>query len=123
MIEKIINNKTRIKTLNGTYKIYNIHSDFFKIIYDDKTSIFFNASGKNGDLYFKIDHILKNGRGYFAQRYHYGYISLIRDISIILLHNNYLYDYEANETLLNVRAKKGYPEANKKYYIGEVLTA
>lgn len=112
-----------IITLNNKkYKIYqSIYG--FKIVIDKNAYICFEADGKNGGLCFKIKTLVKNNRAYTAQRYLYKYIPFIREISFILCINNYLWDYELNEPLMESREKRGYNKNFSDYtqsFIGAI---
>lgn len=65
-------------------------------------SIYFKAEGRNGGLYFNIISVTYNNKTYKAQRYHYKYIIVVREISIKLRKNNYLWDYVQQKPLLEV---------------------
>lgn len=108
MIKKINLNGAIITLNNKKYKIYQYQSNGFKIVIDKNIYICFEAEGQNGGLYLNIKSIINNNRVYTAQRYLYKYIPFIRDISIILCLNNYLWDYEENKPLMESREKQGY---------------
>lgn len=65
-------------------------------------SLYFNAEGRDGGLYFNIISVTYNNKTYISQRYHYKYIPIVRDISIKLKENNYLWDYIQQKPLLEV---------------------
>lgn len=114
MIKKLSLNGGIITLNNQKYKIYqSIYG--FKIILDKNTYICFEAEGKNGGLYSKIKSLVKNNRAYTAQRYLYKYIPFIREATFILCLNNYLWDYEVNEPLMELREKRGYNQNLSDY--------
>ena len=107
MLNRLGLNGGIITVNNQKYKIYqSIYG--FKIILDKNIYILFEAEGKNGGLYFEIKTLVKNNRAYTAQRYLYNYIQFIREVSFILCINNFLWDYEENEPLMELREKRGY---------------
>lgn len=106
MINKIGINGAIINFNNKKYKInQTIHS--FNIIIDENTKIWFEAEGRNGGLYFKIQTLFKNNRYYTSPKYHSNYICFIREVAFALCLNNYLWDYEVNEPLYDVREERG----------------
>ena len=75
------------------YNIEQVTGDIFRL-WGNGLEIKFTAEFKHG-MYFKISSVTKrNGKTYVAQRYHYPYVSLIREATFVIWKEMGLYDYD-----------------------------
>ena len=100
------------------WTITEVDSCLFKA-YNDDVGILFEAEYDNGLCYkIKSIHTKKNDRVYTAWRYHLKYYSAVCDISFELLKNNYLWDYQNNQTALKSYKKDITPYYNECKRLG-----
>lgn len=88
-----------IVNVNGAeIKVENVNSCLYRAFLSDCV-VFFSAEYKNG-TYSKIKSVTKGGKTYSAQRYHYQYIPVVRDIAFALLKADKLWDYARQQPAL-----------------------
>lgn len=108
----MINKITRNKPFNHKEWIINEVNNPKFTASNGEVIILFECEYKNG-LYYKINSVttIKNNRSYTALRYFHKYYRYIMGISFELLKNNYLWDYQKQQTAL-----KSYKKDIEPYY-------
>lgn len=71
---KIVN----INTVEKGYTNIQLNRECYGILFDDNSYLLFKVDKKHPSL-FEITQLTKNGKNYFASRYHYKYIPYVMD--------------------------------------------